>query len=136
MAEKDEQKQLSMSQLKNKTSLKGYQSQLEKLNGEREVLLFKLKGVEDELRTNNRRRKAIESRVKHIKETDLTVSEHAILRYIERIEVCNPAEVKDKIITDKLKEMVDTLGDGVYPLENCKVKVRSKTIVTVLAFEP
>lgn len=121
-----------MGELKNQVTLKGYESQLQKLKGSREVLKFKLDGLNKELRDNKEKIKHLESRIYDLKRSDLIISEHAILRYIERVEVIPPSEVPERIKTDKLLEMVRTLGNGVYPLEDFSVKVKDNVVITVL----
>lgn len=63
----------------------------------------------------------------------LKVSEHAILRYFERVGGHDLQEIEDKIMTTELIEMVNKLGgNGVYPCDGFSVKVKDFTIVTVL----
>ncbi|MDD3466205.1 MAG: hypothetical protein PHE67_03570 [Campylobacterales bacterium] len=63
----------------------------------------------------------------------LIVSEHAMLRYIERVVGINPEEIKAKIATPSLIGITKTLGSGTYPIDGFKVKVVDGVIVTVLS---
>ncbi len=66
---------------------------------------------------------------------DPIVTEHAILRYLERIEGIDLEEVKKKILTDKVKGFIEQLPNGVFPvvgLKNFKIKVKNRVVITIL----
>lgn len=84
----------------------------------------------------------LEKTNKHIKtinesKQELMVSEHAILRFLERAENVNIniEEITNKILTEKLKEQYKTLGNGLYPIPGYKVSARIKdgVIITVIS---
>lgn len=60
------------------------------------------------------------------------VSEHAMLRYIERVMGVDLDEVRAAILDPRTAEAIKALGSGVYPGEGFRLRVRGKTIVTVL----
>ena len=114
-----------------KMSLKGLQTHLNERSSERQVLLFKLNGLNDQLRQCNKEINQTEKMIRLLKDRDLIVSEHAIVRYLERVETVNPSEVPRKILTDKLREMVATLGNGTYPVNDFLVVVKNNVVITV-----
>ena len=60
------------------------------------------------------------------------VSEHAILRYLERVEGVDIEAIKQKILSPKVREYIDTLVSGNFPLEeNNKIMIRVKNRVVV-----
>lgn len=63
---------------------------------------------------------------------DVVFSEHAMLRYLERIEFVNMQRVYDRVMTPELVAKIQTLGTGFYPVDNFYVRTRENTIVTVL----
>lgn len=65
------------------------------------------------------------------KERDPVITEHAMLRYFERILGFNLDEVKKEILTDDLKALVKKLGDGKYTIGGKKMIVRGNVIVTI-----
>ena len=76
--------------------------------------------------------KEIEKQIKSLQDIDIIISEHAILRYIERVMGIDIELIKKEILTDTLKEQFKTLGNGTYPIGNdVKVKIQNNTIVTV-----
>lgn len=115
-----------------KGSIKGLGTYGAKLQNERGILLMKLQALQEELHTNQEQITQVEKRIQNLKSKELTVTEHAILRYIERVEAIPPGEVASRILTDKLKELVATLGDGKFPLDGFWVRVKDNVVVTVV----
>ena len=75
----------------------------------------------------------LEKQIKIIaQDQSLSVSEHAVIRYLERIEGVDIAAIEQKILTDKLRAMVKVLGGkGEYPVDGFKVVLKDYKIVTV-----
>ncbi len=65
---------------------------------------------------------------------DIQVTDHAVIRYLERIEGRNIEEIRKKLITSDICEKVEILGEGTYPLDeiNCKIFIKDKKVLTVL----
>lgn len=59
------------------------------------------------------------------------VTEHAMLRYLERVMGVNLSELEEKIVTADLSRMIDSLGDGTYPEHGKQVVVKDNKIVTI-----
>jgi hypothetical protein len=66
------------------------------------------------------------------KSVGIIVSEHAILRYIERVIGIDLETIKAKIASDSVKKMAETMGNGTYTNDGFKIKVVDNVIVTVL----
>lgn len=113
-------------------TLKNLETYRNKLLSERAILVMKHESLTEELRTSKRKIADVEKQIRHFTSIDIIVSEHAIVRYLERVENINISEVKEKILTPKLIEMVTTLGNGIFPLEGFRVKVVNRVVVTVL----
>lgn len=60
-----------------------------------------------------------------------TITEHAILRYLERIKGIDLEEIKQEILTEKVSKMIDSLESGTYHVNGYSIKVINKSIVTV-----
>jgi hypothetical protein len=80
----------------------------------------------------------VESAIKKLESSQITVLEHAKLRYIERALFINTRQIYDQILTAKVREMIETLGDGTYPIGDpgIKIKVKNNVVVTVLTAGP
>jgi low affinity Fe/Cu permease len=98
-------------------------------------------GLRDKIKYIERQRERVHVEINNIQkridkiEIDKTirVSEHALLRYIERVKNIDLKEAESEIVTDKLKEYVDTLGGtGSFPVGNYKVILKNYNVVTVI----
>lgn len=80
-----------------------------------------------ELNNVNQRIKALESC-----SAEPIVSEHAILRYIERGMQFDIEQIRGNILSEKVRACIDTLGNGKFPIGNgLFAVVKDRTIVTV-----
>jgi predicted nucleic acid-binding Zn-ribbon protein len=61
------------------------------------------------------------------------VSEHALLRYIERFHGINLEEIRAKILTERNVAAIARLGTGKYPIEGGgRAVVKGNTVVSVV----
>jgi hypothetical protein len=61
-----------------------------------------------------------------------TVTEHALLRYIERVMKIDLADIKDKILSESNKEYINKLRTCKIPVDGkYKLVVKDKTVVTI-----
>lgn len=115
--------------------LKGCQTLLAKQKGDLEV-------VEKEYQTVSQKRGAIKATIKELtqriqklsaKSEAPIVSEHAMLRYFERVGGFSLDDVNEIILTPALISLIDEFGSGIYPSENgFKVVVKNRTVVSIL----
>lgn len=61
-------------------------------------------------------------------------SDHAIVRYQERVRLLPVEEVISNLLSSQVKKLYNTLGDGTYPTGEgtTRVVIKSGVIVTVL----
>lgn len=77
-----------------------------------------MKGIDDEI---NRLR------------INIVVSEHAFVRFFERVLGHDLEEIKEQILPPDVMALVQGLGDGSYPVGTThRVKIKNNTVVTVL----
>ena len=71
------------------------------------------------------------------RQKDLIVSEHAILRYLLRVQGLDIAQVARDLVPDRIKEQIKMLGNGTYPIpeKGFKIVVKENVIVTIHAME-
>ena len=63
----------------------------------------------------------------------LKVSEHAILRYFERVKGFDLQEIEQDILCEKVVSLISKLGgSGTYPGEGFSVVMKNNTVVTIL----
>ena len=116
--------------------LKSCQSLLAKQKGELEV-------VEKEFQTVSQKRGAIKATIKELtqriqklsaKSEAPIVSEHALLRYFERVGGLSLEIAISHILTKPIIGLIDEYGSGTFPSENgFKVVVKNRTVVSILA---
>lgn len=125
-----------MSNVINKQSLKQLDTQLKILEGNRIALRNQVDDIQKQLSLNKQQITKINITIFDLKtkvDKEIEVSEHAILRYLERVIGMDIEAIKDKICTKELKSMVEILGNnGTYPVDNFRVKMKDSTIVTIL----
>mgnify|MGYP000288406981 CR=1 FL=1 len=62
----------------------------------------------------------------------LGVTDHAVIRYLERIEGMNIEKIRSDI-RSKIKDMVKVCGDGRYPLgDRFQAVVENRMVITVI----
>lgn len=113
--------------------IKQLQTQLLKAGSDADVLRVELgqktKEYQQKLDTIKVLKAAIE---KASKTTTLKVSDHAIIRYFERVKGYNIPEIEQEILSDKIRHMVETLGgNGTYPNEGYSIVMRDYTVTTI-----
>ena len=110
-----------------------------------QVMITKIKLEIDDLKTQQRSisesmnkklsmLQKYEEDVQSIKERakDLILSEHAILRYLERVYKLDTNKLYEEIVTQELKHNYARLGNGSYSVQDCMVKIVDNVIVTIL----
>ena len=110
-----------------------------------QVMITKIKLEIDDLKTQQRSigesmnkklsmMQKYEEELQTIKERakDLILSEHAILRYLERVYKLDTNKLYEEIVTQELKHNYERLGNGSYSVQDCMVKIVDNVIVTVL----
>lgn len=114
--------------------LKGLKTQAKNKLAELELIKIRKKSIEKEYNTKRKEITQLNRKIENIvKNSDVTVSEHAILRYLERIEGINIEEIKEKILTEQIKDLVKQLGgSGKYPNSNFQVVMKNFTVTTVI----
>lgn len=52
-----------------------------------------------------------------MKKTNIEVSDHAIVRFLERVFGVDIDEIKKQILSDEMSEIAEQMGDGKYPIK-------------------
>lgn len=120
---KEELKKLNTLQVK-------LQSEIEAIKIEREILNNKLQSAERNLGK-------IREEIKKLKEGNkIIVSEHAMLRYIERVLGIDLKEIERRILTDEVKEQYKIVGNGRFPInDEFRALIRDNVVVTITGVE-
>lgn len=116
-------------------TLKKLKSQLAKANGDYEALKIQVENIQKNLSSKKDEIKGLVAKIKRLEHpTDLEVSEHALLRYFERVLGFDLNSIKSKILDDEVRRLSGLLGEnGIYPnKENVRVVVKNNIVTTVV----
>lgn len=86
---------------------------------------------------NNKLReiRKIELQIRDLQRSEnLRVSEHAIIRYFERVKGFDIAQIEKEILTEQIRSFVSKLGgSGTYPADGFSVVMKNHVVTTILA---
>jgi hypothetical protein len=77
----------------------------------------------------------LDKQLSSAKVAEFRISDHAVVRFLERVEGLDIDAVKHDIVPEKVMEQLEELGysNGVYPVNKThKVRVKDRTVVTIL----
>lgn len=112
--------------------IKGLKSQLKNKVDELELIKHK-KRIQKDYNTKRDEITTLNQKIKNIEESnkDIVVSEHDILRYLERVKGIDIEELKKEIITEQVENLVNVLGgNGKYPNNNIQLIMKNFTVTT------
>ena len=72
----------------------------------------------------------VNSDIKQLK-SNVVITEHILVRYLERIKGINMKEIQKEILDESLKKQIMTLGSGKFYKNGFKLIVKNYSIVTV-----
>lgn len=106
---------------------------LERAKKEANELKFHLTEAQKKYQHKVERIKILEQELAKLKYTDgIRVSDHALVRYLERVEGVDFTAVKQKIVNENLMNVVNTLGgNGKFPQDGYTVVMQKNIIVTI-----
>jgi len=120
--------------LRNNATLKGLKSQIKIKEGELDAIKIDMISKQKEYENTRKVIDEIKSRVKKLEHPNIPeVSEHAILRYLERVKELNIEEIEKEILNDDVLELIEKLGgSGKYPNNNgFRVVMKDNMVVTI-----
>lgn len=121
--------------LRKSTELKGLTSQKIKLEEQISLLKKEQSLLSKEINDKGLKLKEIENKISNLSRNDkITVSEHALLRYCERILNINMKDILAEILDEDFINQYQILGKGTYPIKDkgFRVKITDGVVVTVL----
>lgn len=113
---------------------KQLQSQLNNMRADADALKIE---IANKQREYNQKLQAIEKlkneMVKLTNSENLKISEHAIVRYFERVKGFDIEQVEKEILSEQVVKLVEQLGgNGQYPNEGFSVVMKNYTVTTVV----
>ena len=119
--------------MKEAQKIKRLKSQLNKLEGDAEALKVSVINTQKDYQSKLKSIKDLKEQINSFeKDTTIRVSEHAILRYLERVKGINISEIEKEILSDEVLNLVNQLGGtGGYPNKDFKVLMKNYTVTTI-----
>lgn len=116
--------------------LKGLKIQSQKIIDHIKKLKNDQSLIAKELRAKCAQLNEVNQAIKILQQKEIFISEHAILRYLERVCHINLKEIRSRILNPRTRYLIETLGDGSYPLveaapEPVCIKVKGNVVTTV-----
>ncbi len=115
------------------TALKSLQTQLTKLKDEIGFFKKERSDIDAKIKTHEQKVSTITKQINELKTTDVIVSEHAIIRYLERKYQLDSQSLIDEILTVNNRTLIE------FSKGNCKIKsgeieflVKNNVVITVL----
>ncbi len=120
--------------MKETRTVKGLQSQIKKLESEASDLKLEIDIKKKEYNQKNQTIQSIKTNIEKINsKQNIRVSEHAILRYLERVKGVDIEQIEKEILNDKVLQLIDKLGgNGSYPSNDCSIKLSNYVVTTVI----
>lgn len=124
---------------KDREEIKKLQSIKASIEAEIETLELKEKNLKQEISTKKMNLNNLRQKINSLSKSSeqLTISEHAILRYIQRVMGLDIEEISSKILPQEEMQVVDRLGNGHYPINNgeFRIIVKNRVVITVYTDE-
>jgi chromosome segregation ATPase len=116
--------------------IKSLQVQITKIEEEIKNYNLQLQNIHLDITTKQQQIQKYQEELKKLKTSnDIIISEHAILRYIERVMKIDMVKLHSEIISKDFQNTLKNLGNGTYPYKNHLIKVVDNVVVTVTAKE-
>lgn len=112
---------------------KQLQSQLNTMLADIDALKTDISNKQKELSHKMKIAESLKKEIERIGKTEiLKVSEHAIIRYFERVKGYDLEEIKKEILSEAAIDLINKLGtSGTYPSKDFQIVVKDSTVLTV-----
>lgn len=120
--------------MQNTVELKGLQSQLTKKKAELDLSYTEQKEVTAKINSLRADVGKIEDNIRKVmdRSKDIVVSEHAIIRYLERVRGWDMEEIRREIIMPSVETQIKSFRSGTFPGPKCKLRVKDNVVMTVI----
>lgn len=114
--------------------IKQLQSQLNIMTGDVEVLKIEIANKQRECNQKTQAILKLKETINSLNNnSNIKVSEHAIIRYMERVKGLNISEIEKEILTDDVLLLIEKLGGtGKYPIKEFQVVMKDYTVTTIV----
>ncbi len=78
---------------------------------------------------------SLSQKLKDMNKGDIKITEHAMLRYVERVLGIDIEQIEKSILEELNLETIEKLGNGTYPVRDFNVVIKENFIITVIKNE-
>ena len=89
------------------------------------------KEVDSNLKKHNQQLDAIEGKLERLNAREVYLTTHFIGRYHERVGPATEEEIRKHVLTPQFENMIKTLGNGKYPLDQYSIVVEDFKLLTI-----
>lgn len=116
-----------------KQTLKSLETQKKSLDSQLKIKFQELENTKAIISKLQSQKDKISHQIKSFENSDkIIVSEHAIIRYMERVKGISISEIESEIISENVLKLVETLGKtGSYPNGNFKLIIKNGIVTTI-----
>jgi hypothetical protein len=112
--------------------IRALERQLQDLEREINLKISNKRELEFEIKTLEQEKYKVEDRLRSLRPDEITLSDHALIRYIERIEGYSLDEFREKIITDRARKAIGKFPSGLITMDGFKMRVKNRKIITII----
>jgi len=94
-----------------------------KLSVKIRILKQQLMELQEAIHNAEEQNKANDVRVEELKKSELIVTDHALIRYLERKKNFDTAKVRAEILTPQVRATIQQLGSGIMKVPGTKIKL-------------
>ena len=121
--------------IKDTTTLKSLETKYKQIETKRNLIINEINDKQLEASSLKKELGQIKQQMDNLKSKDawkIIVSEHSLLRYIERVLGIDLNVLRNKILSDDDAKVISALGNGTFPKDGFKIKIKDGVVVTVL----
>lgn len=119
--------------IKTSQSLKQLQSRKTRLEVDLSELAKDLRALKRKHNQTANQLSSVRHEINQLQNSNIIVSEHAILRYLERSKGVDIEVIKNEILTESTRLLILKMGNGKYPVgQGLRVCVKNNTIVSIV----
>lgn len=120
--------------MKEVRQIKQLKSQLKNAEADLSILELSISNIQKEYNQKLKSVEQLKNKISSLSKVnkDLKVTEHAIIRYLERVKGLDIEEIEKEILTDSLRNMVTNLGNtGTFPGNGFNLLIKDGTVITI-----
>jgi len=118
------------------SELKGLISRRSTLETEKREIDLQSRALDARMRKVDKQLRTVNNQISKMENKGTIVTEHAILRYLERGLGMDMKQVRDHILTEGVRTLAESGGSGQVPIDRgCKAVVKNRTVVSITGGE-